>query len=80
MSMSRTMIQQAAPEAYRSRVLAIFSLANMGGMPLGAVLLGTLSVRLGGEFALWIAALSMVFVLLTFRLIRALGYWAPNED
>jgi Tfp pilus assembly protein PilO len=43
-------------------------------------LLGTLSVRLGGEFALWIAALSMVFVLLTFRLIRALGYWAPNED
>ena len=46
MSMSRTLIQQAAPEAYRSRVLAIFSLANMGGMPMGAVLLG----RLVGEY------------------------------
>jgi MFS family permease len=79
MSMSRTLIQQAAPEAYRSRVLAIFSLANMGGMPLGAVLLGALSVSMGGEFALWVAAASMAGVLLMFRVIRALGYWAPNE-
>ena len=79
MSMSRTLIQQAAPEAYRSRVLAIFSLANMGGMPLGAVLLGALSVGMGGEFALWVAAASMAGVLLMFRVIRALGYWAPNE-
>ena len=79
MSMSRTLIQQAAPEAYRSRVLAIFSLANMGGMPLGAVLLGALSVSMGGEFALWVAAASMAGVLLMFRMIRALGYWALNE-
>ena len=79
MSMSRTLIQQAAPEAYRSRVLAIFSLANMGGMPLGAVLLGALSVSMGGEFALWVAAASMAGVLLMFRVIRALGYWAPNK-
>jgi hypothetical protein len=79
MSMSRTLIQQAAPEAYRSRVLAIFSLANMGGMPLGAVLLGALSVSMGGEFALWVAAACMAGVLLMFRMIRALGYWAPNE-
>ena len=79
MSMSRTLIQQAAPEAYRSRVLAIFSLANMGGMPLGAVLLGALSVSMGGEFALWVAAACMAGVLLMFRVIRALGYWAPNK-
>ena len=79
MSMSRTLIQQAAPEAYRSRVLAIFSLANMGGMPMGAVLLGALSVSMGGEFALWVAAACMAGVLLMFRLIRVLGYWAPDE-
>ena len=40
MSMSRTIMQENAPENMRSRVLAVFSLANSGGLPLGALTLG----------------------------------------
>ena len=58
---------QAAPEAFRSRILAIFSLANMGGMPLGGLILGSLSVVIGGEISLWVVSISMFVILALFR-------------
>ncbi|MGB1905033.1 MAG: MFS transporter [Pseudomonadales bacterium] len=67
MSMARTLIQEAAPEHLRSRVLAIFSLANMGGMPMGGLILGSLSVVIGGEVSLWIVSISMFSVLAFYR-------------
>ena len=67
MSMARTLIQEAAPEAFRSRILAIFSLANMGGMPLGGLILGSLSVVIGGEISLWVVSISMFVILALFR-------------
>ncbi len=40
MSMSRTIVQRAAPEAMRARVLSIFLLAMMGTGPIGSVIYG----------------------------------------
>lgn len=47
MSMSRTIMQESAPDQYRARVMSIFSLSNLGGMPLGAFLLGYSAVLIG---------------------------------
>jgi MFS family permease len=47
MSMGRTIMQEAAPEQYRARVMSIFSLANMGGAPIGALLMGYCAVWFG---------------------------------
>jgi len=47
MSMSRTIMQEAAPEDMRARVLAVFTLSNTGGMPLGALTLGYLAQYFG---------------------------------
>jgi MFS family permease len=78
MSMSRTLLQQAAPEAFRSRVLAIFSLANLGGMPVGGLILGFSSVSLGAQKSLWVVALTMFIVVLIFQISRSL--WRPSAD
>ena len=40
MSMARTIMQEHAPDDMRARVLAVFTLANTSGMPLGALTLG----------------------------------------
>ena len=40
MSMSRTIMQENAPDDMRARVLAVFTLSNTGGMPIGALALG----------------------------------------
>ena len=47
MSMSRTIMQESAPEAARARVLSLFSLGNLGAMPMGALLLGFLAGQVG---------------------------------
>jgi len=67
MSMGRTLMQEWAPEDYRSRVMSVFSLANMGGMPIGALLMGYCAVWLGPLNSLlvavagvWMAALFVV--------------------
>ena len=55
MSMGRTIMQEAAPEAVRARVMSVFSLANMGGLPLGAVALGYCAAAFGPLNCLLIA-------------------------
>ena len=55
MSMSRTIIQESAPSAYRARALSIFSLANLGGMPVGALMMGYLAAWMGPLNAILVA-------------------------
>ena len=57
--MSRTIIQQIAPEQYRARVLAVYSLASLGGMPIGAVGLGYCAGAIGAMDSLYIAAVGI---------------------
>ena len=46
-SMTRTIMQESAPDEYRARVMSIFSLGNLGGTPLGALLMGFIATRFG---------------------------------
>lgn len=40
MSMSRTILQENAPASHRSRVMTTFSLATIGGAPMGSLMMG----------------------------------------
>lgn len=42
MTMSRTIVQEAAPPEYLARIMSVFSLGLMGGMPLGSLMMGYL--------------------------------------
>ena len=71
MSMSRSIIQSAAPADYRARVLAVYSLANLGGMPLGAACWGFIASYRGSQETMWIVAGTMTFIVLLYRGLRA---------
>ena len=72
MNMGRTIMQESAPEEYRSRVMSVFSLANMGGMPIGAILMGYCAVWSGPLNSLLIAVagvwLATIYVALSSNL------------
>ncbi len=40
MSMSRSIVQEAAPMSHRARIMSVYSLGMMGGMPVGSLLMG----------------------------------------
>ena len=71
MSMSRSIIQSAAPADYRARVLAVYSLANLGGMPLGAACWGFIAGYRESQEMMWIVAGTMTFIVLLYRGLRA---------
>lgn len=56
-SMGRTIMQESAPEDYRSRVMSIFSLGAMGGTPIGALIMGFVAQYLGPLSGLVVAVL-----------------------
>ena len=39
MTMSRAIVQEAAPDTHRARIMSVYSLGMMGGMPIGSLLL-----------------------------------------
>jgi MFS family permease len=47
MNNSNAMIQSRVPDELRGRVMAIFTLSMMGGMPIGSALLGPLAEQIG---------------------------------
>jgi len=46
-TMSRSMIQESASEAYRGRILSVYNVGFLGAQPLGALMLGVIVERLG---------------------------------
>jgi len=46
-TMSRSMIQESASEAFRGRVLSVYNVGFLGAQPLGALMLGVIVERLG---------------------------------
>lgn len=64
MTMSRTIMQEQAPEAQRGRVMSFYSFSFMGAGPVGALLCGFLVEFLGPQTALMIAGGSMFVVIL----------------
>lgn len=60
MSMSRSIMQELAPDGQRSRVMSFYSLAMMGAGPLGALWAGFLCEHIGSRQALIVNGLAMV--------------------
>ena len=63
MTMSRTIMQEQAPEAQRGRVMSFYSFSFMGAGPIGAVLCGYLVELFGPQTALMIASGAMLTVI-----------------
>ncbi|HKZ05186.1 MAG TPA: MFS transporter [Methylomirabilota bacterium] len=59
----RTLIQIAAPESHRARILSLFQLGLMGGAPIGALLIGYLATLTGPRAAAVYPAACMLLIL-----------------
>lgn len=64
MTMSRTIMQEQAPESQRSRVMSFYSFSFMGAGPLGAVFNGFLVDQIGPQHALLTSSCLMLLVML----------------
>lgn len=63
MTQARTLVQAAAPETHRARILSLFQLGLMGGAPIGALLLGYVAGFTGPRGAVVYPAGCMLLVL-----------------
>jgi MFS family permease len=70
MTQGRTIVQLAAPESHRARILALFQLGFMGGAPIGALVMGYLAGIVGPRPAAIYPAAAMILVLL-FLLVQS---------
>ena len=61
MASSNTLIQAMVPDALRGRAMAVYSMMFMGMAPIGALLSGALSDRLGAPWTVAIGGLASVF-------------------
>lgn len=73
MTMSRTIMQEQAPMAQRSRVMSFYSFSFMGAGPVGALLNGYLVEVVGPRTALLICALAMFTIMLV--MASGSGLW-----
>lgn len=72
MSQSRAIVQEAATDALRARMLAAFQLGSMGGGPIGAFITGFLIKWLGPLDAVLVPAGLMIFLWLAMFLLTPL--------
>jgi MFS family permease len=72
MNMSRSLVQEAAPATQRARILAAYQLAFIGGAPIGALLIGSLTEKLGLYDAMLLPVAAMMVVWLTMFLLSSL--------
>lgn len=78
MSMSRTIMQEAAPDGQRGRVMAFFSFSFMGAGPLGALIAGYLVGWVGPPVALFISSATLMVVIVAVALTSSL--WNMTAD
>ena len=67
--MSRSIVQENAPDTHRARVMSIFSLAMMGGSPIGSLLMGLLIDQVGVHMATLFPVIGMIITAL-FLVVR----------
>ncbi len=83
MTMSRTIVQEAAAQSHRARIMSVYSLGLMGGMPIGSFTLGIVTDWVGVRQAVWVPVIGMLVILLYLRLRTQLWYVASalkNEE
>ncbi len=59
MSMARTIVQESAPASHRARIMSVYSLGMMGGMPFGSLLMGYVIGAFGPHLAALVPVLGM---------------------
>lgn len=62
MTMSRAIVQEASPDTHRARLMSVYSLGMMGGMPLGSILLGWTVGAFGARNAVLVPVVGMALV------------------
>jgi MFS family permease len=79
MSMSRSLVQSAAPPAHRARILAAYQLGFMGGAPIGALANGYQIKLFGLPNAMLVAAAIMAVIWFATLALSRLWYLEPAE-
>jgi MFS family permease len=64
MTMSRAIVQEGSPETHRARLMSVYSLGMMGGMPIGSLLLGWCVGVMGARTAVLVPVVGMATVLI----------------
>jgi MFS family permease len=72
MTMSRTIMQEQAPDAQRGRVMSFYSFSFFGAGPLGALLNGFLVHQVGPQSALLICAAAMFTIMVMMALTSSM--------
>jgi MFS family permease len=62
MTMSRAIVQEASTDSHRARLMSVYSLGMMGGMPLGSILLGWAVGTFGARNAVLVPTIGMLVV------------------
>jgi MFS family permease len=78
MSMTRSIIQQAAPESHRARILSVFMLCMFGGSPVGSLIGGYLAKHYGPLDAMLISMVGSLTMILTFAIFSSLWMMKSN--
>lgn len=78
MSMTRSIIQQAAPESHRARILSVFMLCMFGGSPVGSLIGGYLAKNYGPLDAMLISMVGSLTMILAFTILSSL--WMMKSD
>ena len=64
MTLSRAIVQEASPPTHRARLMSVFSLGMMGGMPIGSAAAGICVEFIGLRPTVLVAAAGMLLILL----------------
>ena len=64
MTLSRAIVQEASPATHRARLMSVFSLGMMGGMPIGSAAVGICVEYMGVRDAVLVPAAGMILLLL----------------
>jgi len=67
---ANTILQAGVPDALRGRLMSIFTLVMMGGMPLGNLLVGTLAARAGTPWALAASGVALCVAIALIAAVR----------
>ncbi|MCP5432273.1 MAG: MFS transporter [Alphaproteobacteria bacterium] len=74
MTMSRSLIQEAAPFAQRARLLSIYQLGYMGGAPVGATAMGFVVAEIGPHAAFYVPSAGLAAIALV--LFTRTRFWS----
>ena len=77
MAMSRTIVQEAATESHRARIMSVYSLSMMGGMPIGSLLMGYVIEFVGPAQATWLPVVGVLAMVGAVAARTRLWYIAP---